>query len=532
MGYRTKNATILVSDLRAALVAEAAEVPEGFTFVTVTADYDLANGLDPVGAVSFIPSEPMVNDDTVVSAAVTRALNVDGVLLIDLAANTDPATTTPSGDAPYYLVEESINGATRRYAVTIPHDAGPLVNLATLTHSAISTTAVSRTISALPKVTYPVSGPPGPPGPPGPAGDVGNGITQAAADLRYVQVTEAPLSLKDPRVGCVLDGTGDESAKVATAIGMLPTGGGHIYQPPGTLRTGAISFDKPVRWEGAGDQASTILAASGFAGSLITITSAAPFSRISDVQIGGGAVATKLVVVAAPRTRLDHLHLTGQSGSGGAAIHFDGVDSTNSSHAGQLSDVRIINCDGYGILLQGFSYDNEFNNLWIGSCNVGIRYENTNGFFNNTHVWGCTSNGIELRGGNHLFSNCYIETNGGSGFNIFNGPRVRISNCNIWKNQGQGVSISGTSDRPSIVGCLIYDNGGNGIQAADCLYGQVVGCTMYDDTSSAQTQDRPVVTTGTSDSWVITSNVIRTADHASGGNSLVGASNVSANNIT
>jgi hypothetical protein len=55
---------------------------------------------------------------------------------------------------------------------------------------------------------------------------------------------------------------------------------------------------------------------------------------------------------------------------------------------------------------------------------------------------------------------------------------------------------------------------------------------MYDDTGSAQTQDRPVVTTGTSDSWVITSNVIRTADHATGANSLVGASNVSANNIT
>lgn len=347
-----------------------------------------------------------------------------------------------------------------------------------------------------------------------------------------VRISEAPLSLLDPRVGCVLDGTGDQASKVSTAIGLLPSTGGHIYQPPGTLRTSAITFDRPVRWEGAGDQASTIKAAAGFTGSLLTISSAAPFSRISDVQISGGGEATKLVVVASARTRLDHLHLTAQAGTSGAAIHFNGVSTSASSHAGQTSDVRILDCAGYGILLQGFSYDNEFVNLWIGNCNVGIRYENTNGFFTNTHVWGSIGNGVELRDGNHRFVNCYIETNGGSGLNLFNAPRVRISNCNIWKNQGQGVSLSGTSDRFSAIGCLIYDQGGNGIQGTDCLYGQVIGCTFYDDTSSTQSQDRPVVTTGTADSWIVTGNVARAADHAVGGISLVGASNVAANNIT
>jgi hypothetical protein len=344
-------------------------------------------------------------------------------------------------------------------------------------------------------------------------------------ETAMTSVREAPLSLTDPRVGAVLDGTGNQASAVATAIGLLPAAGGHIYQPPGILRTGAITFDRPVRWEGAGDQASTIQAASGFTGTVMTIGSAAPFSRISDVAITGGGSATKLLVVASARTRLDHLHLTGQDGTTGAAIHFDGVSSGASAHAGQVSDVRIIDCDGYGVLLQGFSYDNEFTNLWIGSCNVGIRYENTNGVFTNTHVWGCIGNGVELRDGNHLFSNCYVETCGGSGFNLFNAARVRLSNSNIWKNQGQGVSLSGTSHRFSAVGCLIYDNGGNGVQGADSLYGQVIGCTFYDDTGSAQTQDRPVVTTGTSDSWIVVGNTMRVADHATGGASLVGTAN-------
>jgi len=465
-----------------------------FTYVTVTRDYDLADGTESAGLVRFTPAVAMVNGGaTVVAAPVVARLDVDGHISVSLAANTD-ATTAPQGN--YYTVREEIDGQPiRQYAVIVPHDQGATLDLSSLAQ-----------VSSPPSLSFPAA---------------------------TVSTREGPLSLLDPRVDCRLDGTGDEAARVATAISLLPAAGGHIYQPPGTLRTSAISFDRPVRWEGAGDQASTIQAASGFTGTLITITKDATFSRISDVQLGGGGSATKLILVAAARTRLDHLHLTGAAaGSGAAAIHYNGVSTSDSAHASQVSDVRILSCGGYGIYLQGFSYDNEFANLWIGSCNVGIRYENTNGFFTNTHVWGSTGNGIELRDGSHLFSNCYVETNGGSGFNLFNAAQVRIANCNLWKNQGSGVNASGTSHRLSVVGCLIYDNGGNGVTAADCLYGQVIGNTMYDDTGSAQDQDRPVVTTGTSDSWIITGNVIRTADHAVGGNSLVGAANVSANNIT
>lgn len=460
-----------------------------FTYVTVTADYDLGDGTDPSGTVTFTPTAPMVNSGVInVAAPVTRRVDVDGHLTVSLAANTDPGTA-PSGTA--YLVLEQLNGVTRSYYVTIPHDQGSTVDLSGLASAGVA-----------PAISFPAK-----------------------------VIVEAPLSLTDPRVNCALDGTGDESAKVATAISLLPAAGGHIYHPPGILRTGAINFDRPVYWQGAGTQASTIKAASGFTGTQLTVTSSAPFSHVSQVAIDGNGVATNLLKVASARTLISHVYLSGQDGSTGAALWFNGTASNASAHAAQVSNVRILSCDGYGVFLQGFAYDNEFVNLWVGSCNVGIRAQDASGFFTNTHVWGCTSNGVELRAANHLFSNCYIETNGGSGFNLFNSSNVRISNSTIWKNAAHGISVD-TADRLSVIGCHIYDQGSNGVNGNNSLYGQIVGNTFYDVTSSGQSQDRPVVTAGTSDKWIVTNNVMLTSEHAVGASSLVGANNILADNIT
>jgi hypothetical protein len=100
-----------------------------FTTVTITRDYDLADGTDPTGTVTFTPTTPMVNGVTVVAAAVVARLDVDGLLGIDLAANTDPATV-PAGS--YYLVHEVISEVSRSYYVQIRHDIGSTVDLATL----------------------------------------------------------------------------------------------------------------------------------------------------------------------------------------------------------------------------------------------------------------------------------------------------------------------------------------------------------------------------------------------------------------
>ena len=101
-----------------------------FTTVTVTRDYDLADGTDPAGTVTFTPTTPMINGVTVVAAPVTARLDVDGILSIQLAANTDPATL-PSADS-YYLVQEVVGGASRSYYVQIPHNLGSPLDLAAL----------------------------------------------------------------------------------------------------------------------------------------------------------------------------------------------------------------------------------------------------------------------------------------------------------------------------------------------------------------------------------------------------------------
>jgi hypothetical protein len=341
------------------------------------------------------------------------------------------------------------------------------------------------------------------------------------------QVREGPLSLLDPRVDCTLDGSGDQAAKVATAVALLPSTGGHIYQPPGTLRTSAITFDRPVRWEGAGDQASIIKAAAGFTGTLITVDGG--WSRLHDVQIDGGGSALLCLNMTSGRNRLDHLHFTGGAGD---ALAFNGTSSGDSAHATQVSDVRILNFAGNGVWIHTFGYDQEFTNVWIGTCNVGVQVDNNDCMFTNLHVWGCTGDGIRVRADNTRFVNTYVETCGGDGFDIFNAQKTSITGGSIWKNQGHGVNIQGTSHRTRVNGVTIYDQGGNGVLGGDAQLGQVLGCSFYDDTTSTQTQDRPIATTGAADLWIVTGNVARAADHATGGISLVGAGNVLTNNIT
>lgn len=120
--------------LAVALVPDSALISVGigtFTHVTVTRDYDLATGEAPTGVVYFTLSAWLENGGvTLVPAAVPAALDSLGQIAVSLAANDDAATTPVDS---YYTVREAILGqAIRSYRVSVPHNVGPTVDLATL----------------------------------------------------------------------------------------------------------------------------------------------------------------------------------------------------------------------------------------------------------------------------------------------------------------------------------------------------------------------------------------------------------------
>lgn len=116
-----------------------------FTQVTITQDFNLADGVEPSGTVTFTPVVPMLNGGVVIPAApVVARLVGDGTISISLAANTDVGTT-PAGSA--YSVVELINGVRRAYNIQIPTDQGSTVTLYALAQ-----------LATPPGLSFPVAG--------------------------------------------------------------------------------------------------------------------------------------------------------------------------------------------------------------------------------------------------------------------------------------------------------------------------------------------------------------------------------------
>lgn len=63
------------------------------------------------------------------------------------------------------------------------------------------------------------------------------GGTTVRATVANLRIVESPLSLKDPRVGAILDGVADDTAAITMALALMPTIGGRIYHPGGIAKT-------------------------------------------------------------------------------------------------------------------------------------------------------------------------------------------------------------------------------------------------------------------------------------------------------
>ncbi|MEU5781770.1 right-handed parallel beta-helix repeat-containing protein [Micromonospora lupini] len=340
-------------------------------------------------------------------------------------------------------------------------------------------------------------------------------------------VREAALSLRDPRVGCLLDGS-DESAKVRVALDLVnAAGGGEIFQPVGRLGLGSeITFPTSLTWTGENIGASIIQPAPGYTGRLV---SSGTYNQISNVHFYGMRTSDVLLTVRRPRSTFHHLHF---SNSGSHAIEFLGTAEDASAHANKITDINIEDCLGIGIFVNAWAYDNEFLNVWIGECKTGLRLHDGSCLFDNLHVWGCVGNGVELRNSGHrnTFQNVYFESNGGNGVDLWQVWGNQFIGGRLWRNVANGIGVF-SSGRTRIMGLEIHENGESGIRGGDSGLCQVIGNQIYSDSTTTRRQDRPIVTVGTSNNWIVSNNVMRAFDHASGGISLVGANNVVSGNI-
>ena len=89
-----------------------------FTRITVQEQYETPTGGPASGTVEFTPVDQMHNGSLVVSSPVADTLE-GGVLSINLAATTDPATTPPG--VTYRVIERILGQPVRTYYLSLIH---------------------------------------------------------------------------------------------------------------------------------------------------------------------------------------------------------------------------------------------------------------------------------------------------------------------------------------------------------------------------------------------------------------------------
>ena len=244
-------------------------------------------------------------------------------------------------------------------------------------------------------------------------------------------------------------------------------GGGKVVIPGGTyiLNEGIRITNDRIYIEGSG--AGTIIKqADGANINYMFYFGGSSYSSISNLYLDGnkanqgGGDGRGLYIYSSARFKADNLWIWDTYGQG---IRMEGGSSSSSSHASQWNNIMIYGTGGDSINLAGFAYDSQFNNVWIGYAgDDGVDIGSGNQVFNNLHIWSSTNNGVKSRWNLHRFNNCYIEHNGGKGFDLYDSDYVTINNCFIWANSNKGVLLQ-SGEGNIITNSNIYNNTDSGV---------------------------------------------------------------------
>lgn len=215
---------------------------------------------------------------------------------------------------------------------------------------------------------------------------------------RIDRIVEGPLSLRDPRVNCLLDGS-DETSKWQIALAMQPAGGGELFLPAGVL-TANVAIDRDnLTLIGQGD-GSVIKAASG----------------ATVVAIGAGVTARHQIVI-------ENLTIDGGFANGRSGIK---VNKTNKV---TMKAVSIVNTPYAGWWLTGASTEaRAFGCNWdaIGSGGDGstgwgvLGDQDSNGLGLYGCSWtGCVMPAVDLTNCYHSIIHGVFQANGNNAASPF-----------------------------------------------------------------------------------------------------------------
>lgn len=314
------------------------------------------------------------------------------------------------------------------------------------------------------------------------------------------------------------DNSTDATAHIQSIIDLATALGGKITLPEGVFQVGALTVPHDGTYiEGAGagyllgsDSGATILRAKpGFTGDILTFTGS--YCGLRGVTIdGNNTAANGLHLYGNARSYYSDLYIRDCA----KGIMVEQNASAVTAHANKYSNISILGCSAYGAHFSTGSFDSEINNLWIGSCAVGMRVESGENSFVTLHVWGSTANGVEIRGSNNRITNAYIESNGANGLDILNSSDNAIVGCELYANITDGAQINGTSVRNRFIGTVGRANGQSGFRLVAGDYNIFNGCTAVGNASNNQLYGIRLLS-GTKN--IVSGCVARTATHTTAG---------------
>lgn len=282
------------------------------------------------------------------------------------------------------------------------------------------------------------------------------------------------------------DGTGDYNGTTHTPIqaaidAVEANGGGCVFIKNGTyLISTTLTFNN-ARIELKGEGAITVLKqANGSNIDRMLYFTSCGYSHIHDFYIDGNktnqssGTGHAIDIYKSARFKMSNLWIWNPYGKG---IILRGDDSSTSSHAAQISNIMMYDPNNYGLDLQGFAYDTEVTNFWLGNGGSdGINMTSGGQFFTNIHVWSVTNSCIRTRSSENRFVNCYLESSGSYGIDAFSADDNRFVNCYIWKNDDGGVQFD-SSERNMLDTCHILSNGSDGVKTnSSGAFNKIINC--------------------------------------------------------